>query len=393
MHSTTEAFSILENVAFSLKEVEVSLWDARHLVLAQTVCSPINMPPFRQSNVDGFALALHDGLKYSIVGEIKAGDERFIELQPGEAVKIFTGAAVPDSAQAVVPIEKAICTNNKLLTEELLLPETNIRALGSQIVKNAVALEIGTYLNAAAIGFLTGLGLTSVKVYPKPKVGIVITGNELVAAGLPLPYGKVYESNGIMLKAALYQDFYEALTLYDVADNLDETTSMLRNALAENDLLVVSGGISVGDHDYVGRALESLGATPLFYKVNQKPGKPLWVGQWEEKLIFALPGNPAAGLTCLYIYVLPTLDKLSGIKTEYTASLQKKLTHDYSVCNLRCQFLKALISGEGATILPHQDSAMLNSFALANGLVYLPEGNYQKITGDNVEVYPIQKLK
>ena len=389
MQSTAEAFSILDNVAFSLKEKEVALWDARYLVLAQTVFSPINMPPFRQSNVDGFAIALHDGLEYAIVGEVKAGDGHSLWLEPGQAVKIFTGAVVPDSAQAVVPIENAVQNNGQLLIEQLVLPESNIRALGSQISKNAIALEKGTYLNPAAIGFLAGLGMTSVRVYLKPKVGVVITGSELVIPGLPLPHGKVYESNGIMLKAALAEAHYEAVTLYAVADDFDLTKTILGTAIAENDLLVISGGISVGDHDYVGRALQSLKATTLFYKVNQKPGKPLWAGQWEDKLIFALPGNPAAGLTCFYIYVLPTLAKLSGFQIKYNATLQKKIAHDYSVSNSRCQFLKAIVSGGQVTILSHQDSAMLNSFALANALVYLQEGTYQKVLGDKVAVYPI----
>lgn len=391
MISITEAFSILENTPFPLKEVTVSLWEARNSVLAETVFSPINMPPFRQSNMDGYALCLHNVLEYSIVGEIKAGDFYSDKLQPGQAVKIYTGAAVPDSAQAVIQIEKVSANGNLLQLQENVLPETNVRSLGSQITQNQIALEKGTFLNAAAIGFLSGLGFTKVKVYQKPTVGIVITGNELVAPGQPLPRGKVYESNAVMLQSALYHSHFENVTLYKVEDNFENTKATLDKAIHENEMVIVSGGISVGDYDFVGKALENLNVKTLFYKVNQKPGKPLFAGKYNEKFIFALPGNPAASLTCLYIYVLTTLKKLSGLPVSYSSNYTLNLAHDYEISNSRNQFLKATIAGNEVTILSHQDSSMLNSFALANALVYLPSGNYTKTKGDKVAVYLFQQ--
>jgi molybdopterin molybdotransferase len=389
MISVNEAFSILQNITFSLKEKEVSLWEARNSVLVETLHSPINMPPFRQSNMDGFALCLYDTFEYEIIGEVKAGDENKIVLQPGQALKIFTGAAVPDSAQAVIQIEKVTIDRNTLLLNEVVLPETNIRPLGSQIKQNDMALDKGTYLNTAAIGFLAGLGFNKVKVYQKPKVAIVITGNELVQPGQSLPYGKVYESNAIMLQTALYNAHYDEVTLYQVNDEFENTKGILAKAINENDVVLVSGGISVGDYDFVSKALESLEVETLFYKVSQKPGKPLLVAKQNEKLVFALPGNPAASLTCFYIHVLPTLQKMSGMVVSYDSKNRMILAHDYEVNNSRDQFLKAKILGEEVTILPHQDSSMLDSFALANALVYLPCGNYIKAKGDKVNFYPI----
>jgi molybdopterin molybdotransferase len=389
MISVNEAFSILNNLPFPLKEMEVPLWEARNHVLSETVISPINMPPFRQSNMDGYALALHDDLAYEIIGEIKAGDTEQITLQPGQAIKIFTGAAVPDSAQAVIQIEKVEVNGNQLILQENVSPELNIRALGSQISKGAVALEKGAILNPAAIGFLAGLGFTSVKVYQKPTIGIVITGNELVRPGQPLPYGKVYESNAVMLQAALYQSHYEKVSLYEVKDDFESTKNILQKAIAENDAVLVSGGISVGDYDFTGKALESLGVETLFYKVSQKPGKPLYAGKLEQKIIFALPGNPAAALTCFYIHVRPVLNRLSGIEASFESNITKTLSHDVEVNNPRDQFLKAFVSADEVRILPHQDSSMLDSFALSNGLVYLPAGNYRKDKGESVAVYLI----
>ena len=387
MIAIDEAFSILSKTIFTLPQATISLENALRYVTAETILSPINMPPFRQSNMDGFALSLHQELTYEIVGEIKAGDSKPIQLLPGQAVKIFTGAAVPDSAQAVIQIEKVTVNDIQLLLQEPVLPETNVRPLGSQIKKNEIALEKGTILTPAAIGFLAGLGFTAVNVYQKPTVGIVITGNELVAAGQRLAYGQVYESNAIMLQTALLEAHYNQVQVYQVDDHFDNTKSILEKAIQTHDVVLVSGGISVGDYDFVGQALQSLAVETLFYKVNQKPGKPLMAGKLKGTLIFALPGNPAASLTCFYIYVKPTLEQLSGIKTNYQTTIQKPLAHDYLVNNSRSQFLKARLSDDAVTILSHQDSSMLDSFALANALVYVPNGNYDLRQGDKVAVY------
>jgi molybdopterin molybdotransferase len=387
MVSVQDAFSILKNNLPSSQEIEYSLLQARKHVLAQSLLSPINMPPFRQSAMDGFALCLHDALVYEIIGEIKAGDTHQVILLPGQAIKIFTGAAVPDSAQAVIQIEKVIVNEQQLVLDEALQAGTNVRPIGEQIAIGELALEKGTLLNAAAIGFLAGLGFTSVKVFKKPRVGILVTGNELVKPGLPLEYGKVYESNGIMLESALNEAYFEAVNLYEVNDNYENTRNKLQEAFSENDVVLVSGGISVGDYDFVAAALKELEVETLFYKVNQKPGKPLFAGKLKDKMVFALPGNPAAALTCFYVYVLPTLSILSGKATDYNQAKSIAIAHDYKVHNTRSQFLKTHIVNGEAVILSHQASSMLNSFSVANGLVFVPNGSYELKQGDSVDVY------
>lgn len=387
MISVQDAFSILQNNLPPLQQVEYSLIQARKHILAQDIVSPVNMPPFRQSAMDGYALCLFEGLEYEIVGEIKAGDTHQVVLSAGQAVKIFTGAAVPDSAQAVIQIEKVFVKDAKLKLEDIVKPETNVRPLGEQIKINELALEKGTLLNAAAIGFLAGLGCTSAKVYQKPKVGIVVTGNELVKPGESLEYGKVYESNGIMLQSALKDAFFDNVSLYEVNDDFENTKNRLDEAITANDVVLVSGGISVGDYDFVARALAELKVETLFHKINQKPGKPLFAGKLKDKLIFALPGNPGAALTCFYIYVLPTLKVISGEAANYNQSKLIALAHNYSIINTRAQFLKTIIVKDEATILSHQASSMLNSFSVSNGLVFVPEGTYELMKGDKVAVY------
>lgn len=387
MVSVQDAFSILQNNLPALQQVEIPLIQVQKHVLASAVFSPINMPPFRQSAMDGYALCLFEGLEYEIIGEIKAGDSHLVELLPGQAIKIFTGAAVPDSAQAVIQIEKVSEKDGRLFLQEPVKPETNVRPVGEQISVGELALEKGTLLNAAAIGFLAGLGFTSATVFQKPNVGIVVTGNELVKPGEPLEYGKVYESNGIMLATALKEAYFENVALYEVNDDFENTKNKLAEALSENEVVLVSGGISVGDYDFVARALKELEVETLFYKVNQKPGKPLFAGKTKDKIVFALPGNPAAALSCFYVYVVPTLAILSGKAPNYSQSKPIALSHDYSVRNTRSQFLKANIVDDQANVLSHQASSMLNSFAVSNGLVYVPDGTYELKKGDKVEVY------
>lgn len=388
MISVQQAINLLNNNIPKSKKNQLSLLDAQNHILADDVVSTINMPPFRQSAMDGFALNIHDSLVYNLIGEIKAGDSHKMELKPGEAIKIFTGAAVPDSANAVIQVEKTSLNGNRLELNETINLNTNIRPIGEQIKTNEVALIKGTKLNAASIGFLAGLGITTVTVYKKPSIGILVTGNELVKPGNNLEYGKIYESNSIMLQAALIDSEVKKSTIYEVNDDFLNTKNSIKKALNENDILLISGGISVGDYDFVKGALNELQVETLFYKVNQKPGKPLLAGKFEDKLVFALPGNPAASLTCYYIYVKPILKKITG-ELENSSTIKKEITHNFIVNNTRSQFLKASFLDYEVSVLSHQQSSMLNTFSLANCLIHLPEGTYELKKGSKVDIYHI----
>lgn len=386
MISVQQAIKIVKDQCKARSEFESKhVSNSLNCVLFNDVFSPINMPPFRQSAMDGFALNIHNNLNYELKGEIKAGDNTNPLLKPGEAVRIFTGAPVPDSANAVMMQEKTTIKNEVLYLTESVKPDTNIRPLGEQVLKGDVALKKGTKLNSAAIAYLTSLGITEVKVYKKPKIAIVVTGNELAQADEPLQYGQIFESNAVMLQCALKKSGYDNVTIHQVADNYEKTLKTLKEVLHLNDVLLVSGGISVGDYDFVGKALKELGVTEHFYKVKQKPGKPLFFGQKDEKYVFALPGNPAAALTCFYIYVLTALEQLNG-NSDF--SLHK--INAVSQCNFtkkgnRAQFLKAVYNNDSVEILEGQNSSMLHTFAIANALVFLDEDITQIKKGDKVE--------
>jgi molybdopterin molybdotransferase len=387
MISVEQATQIIsENSQQTDKSIDINLIDALSFVLFQDVLSTINMPPFRQSAMDGYAINLYDAKTYTLIGEVKAGDGHQLHLKPGDAVRIFTGAPVPDSANAVVMQEKISSQNHTLIIDSNITINENIRPLGEQVLEGQVALKKGVKLTAAAIAYLTTLGITQVKVYKKPSIAIVVTGNELVQAGQPLQYGQIYESNAIMLISALKQAGYTDVSTYSVSDHYEKTLQVLKEVIHENDIVLVSGGISVGDYDFVGKALKELGVVEHFYKVNQKPGKPLFFGKKDDKIIFALPGNPAASLSCFYIYVIAAIEKLSGNLNFKIKRVKAVSKSEFIKKGERAQFLKAIYKDGKVEILEGQNSSMLHTFALANALVYLADTDESVKINDEVEV-------
>lgn len=344
------------------------------------ILSPIDMPPFRQSAMDGYALNLHDGLTYKLIGEVKAGDSNPPQLKKAEAVRIFTGAPVPDTANAVIMQEKVGLNRTEITLNGQIAINHNIRTIGEQVKKGDLALRKGTKLTPAAIGYLSSLGIDRVSVFKKPTIAIITTGNELIEPGQDLVHGKIYESNSKMLQNALYNLKLYDISIHKVKDDYGKTLAKIASAIKANDLVIVSGGISVGDYDFVGKVLEALKVDTLFYKVKQKPGKPLFFGKKEGKLIFALPGNPAASLTCFYIYIYIALQKMMGNDNFELPKIKAKSISKFTKYGDRPQFLKALYKYGNVCILEGQSSAMLQTFAVSNALVFMPE------TINNIEI-------
>jgi len=391
MISVEEAKQLIENNIIPNEKIMISLKNAVNYNLSKDVIAPINMPPFRQSAMDGYALRLQNSEAYTVIDEVKAGDSHHPILNNGEAIRIFTGAAVPNTANAVVMQEKVTVENGTLKLQKIVLSEENVRPMGEQVKKGAIALKEGTKLTPAAIGYLASLGITDVEVYKKPTIAIVVTGNELTEPGTSLQYGKIYESNSIMLESTLASLDYTDVSIHKVEDDYINTRNLLNTIINENDLVLITGGISVGDYDFVGKALEELAVEEVFYKVKQKPGKPLFFGKKDNTPIFALPGNPAAALSCFYIYTYPALQKMSGTKNYHLANASAKSTSSFIKKGDRAQFLKAHITNDNVEILEGQSSAMLQTFALANAFVYVSEEQLNIAIGDNVQVIHLPK--
>lgn len=354
--------------------------------LSKDIVSPINMPPFRQSAMDGYALSLHNNLSYTLIDEVKAGDNHQPILKSGEAIRIFTGAPVPETANAVMMQEKVTADGSIITIETDVSEGHNIRPMGEQVKSGDLALKKGTKLTPAAIGYLTSLGITEAHVYKKPSIALITTGNELLEAGEPLTYGKIYESNSKMLLNALYNLKFYDVTIHKIEDDYIQTKNKLETVINNNDLVIATGGISVGDYDFIGKALKELQVKEVFYKVKQKPGKPLFFGKKENTAIFALPGNPAAALSCFYTYVYIALQKMMNKDTIELPRIKARSISTFEKRGDRPQFLKAIYNEGDVEILEGQNSSMLQTFALSNALVFVPEAISIISINDELEV-------
>jgi molybdopterin molybdotransferase len=392
MISVGDALEVLKQLNKSTDKVQESLKNANGLVLAQDVLAPIDQPNFNQSAMDGYALHFSEEKRaYKKVGEIQAGSSKEPVLKPGECVRIFTGAKVPASANTVIQQEWATEKNGTVEFDRVLSLNKNIRYQGEQIKTNELALPKGHQLNPASIGFLANLGVTEVMVYRQPIVHILTTGNELVPPGEMLKSGQIYESNSQMLYAALQKMGITNIAIQTIPDDYQATVNHIREAIQNADLVLISGGISVGDYDFVKEALAENNVKELFYKVNQKPGKPLYIGQTDSTIVAALPGNPAAALTCFYIYVQPMINALAGKGFVGLQESKAQIDRDIQIKGNRAQFLKAYAENEVVSPLDGQSSAMLKSYALANALIYIPENRTAIQKGDSVVIYQINQ--
>jgi len=374
MISVSEAKKlVIENCPAS--KIKTSpLSEANGCILAEPVYAVIDTPPFHQSAVDGYAFSYETWDKkngLAVVGEIQTGNYSNTSLLPNEAVRIFTGAPVPPYADTVVMQEKIKKDGTIIfILDEQIVKGTNVRLQGSQTKKGEIALTKNQLLTPAGISFLAGIGSTEVSVFSKPTVSIIVTGKELIKPGKKITEGKIFESNSIGLVAALEQLGISPESVEMVDDKEEEIELAIAKQL-HTDILILSGGVSVGDYDLVPASLEKCGVRKVFHKVKQKPGKPFYFGKYKQTLVFALPGNPASVMTCFYEYVVPAISSFT--QKNYFKKLLLPLANDYHKRSGLTHFLKGKTGETNVTILDSQESYMLNSFAVADCLVELDE--------------------
>ncbi|TAG14344.1 MAG: molybdopterin molybdenumtransferase MoeA [Sphingobacteriia bacterium] len=378
MKSVKEAKNIVVENAIRLHSIMLNLNDALGYTVSDSIFSPFQLPNFRQSSMDGYAIQFKDIQNTLIVqDELPAGIAKEIQLKEGQAIKVFTGGPIPDDANMVVQKEwVSVCENKISIDAEKIISNKiqtglNIRERGSAIEKNELVIAKGTVLNSFQISLLASLGLTKIAVYKKPNIAIIITGNELVQPGNSLLKGQVYESNSFGLKAALKSAGIESVNIFFAKDTLTETVDSIQQALAWADLVLLTGGISVGDYDFVATACASVGIETLFHGVLQKPGKPLFVGKINSRLVFGLPGNPSSVLSCFQQYVLPALALLTGKLPPSPEMIP--LQHSFEKKAGLCFFLKAYVSNGRVSVLPAQASFQLSAFTQANCWIELEE--------------------
>ncbi|WP_134090457.1 gephyrin-like molybdotransferase Glp [Olivibacter sp. XZL3] len=374
--SVEEAKGIINRQVFVKRRLKTAVEDADGKVLATDLYAPMDIPAFDQSSMDGYAFAFSDWGKdrsLPISGEIPAGKQGSLSLQKGTTARIFTGAALPLGADTVVMQELVTVKDNRAEVNDPNVALGNyVRKKGSEIKSGELALAAGTVLNPATIGFLSGIGLNEIAVYAAPTVALVITGDELQQPGTPLLHGQVYEASSRMLMAALRQMGIEGVEVFFAKDELNDTIHAMEKALDAADVVLLTGGVSVGDYDFVLRAAEACGVDKFFHKIKQRPGKPLFFGRKGEQVVFGLPGNPSSVLTCFYEYVWSVLCRLAG-KNIQLKKIEVPLLTSYIKNNQLTHFLKGFYRQGKVEILSAQESYRLRSFAMANCLVVLSE--------------------
>ena len=396
MVTVEEAKKILsENVQLA-DSVEVEILDALNGVLATDILSPIDLPSFDQSSMDGYAINSGNDLsrkEFEIIGEIKAGDEGNYILEIGQAVRIFTGAPVPMSADSIIVQEKVTEKNGVLFLEDQIKIGDCIRKKGTQIQKGEIALKKMTVLNPASIGFITSLGIVRVQLFRKPEISLIVTGNEIIAIGEELAMGKVFESNSYTLTSALKQMHIDVKNSFRVEDELEALENRIHHCLENSDIVLLTGGISVGKYDFAFEAMKACGVETVFYKVLQKPGMPVFAGKFGHKLIFALPGNPASALVCFYEYVYPAIMQMQGFQNIYLPKVKLRSINQITKKVGKSVFIRAKIMDGGVIELEKQDSNMLRSFADADGFIYLDKEVEVVKQNEEVEVHLLPFLK
>ena len=390
MIPVAEARKLIDDNCRGGREEVLRLIDALDRALAHDVISPLDTPPFHQSAVDGYAFRFKDwdrktGLE--VPGEVQAGNVYTAEIKSGHAVRIYTGAPIPDGLDTVIMQEKVEVQGSFIyITDQLIGAGSNVRLQGSQTKVGDVVLKKGHRMSPASISFLASLGITEIPVFANPYISIVVTGKELINPGEKIEGGQIFESNSFALGTALRAMGISPVSVEIVEDDESAIMKAISHALT-SDILILTGGASVGLYDLVPSSLEKCGVKKVFHKVKQKPGKPFYFGTYNDTLVFALPGNPAAVLSCFYEYITPAIGRFTG--RQYQKRLKMILAHDFQKKPGLTQFMKGKTKGNTVFILDHQESYLMNSFAHADALVELEENREVMLKGDLVNVLMI----
>ncbi|NOY06257.1 MAG: molybdopterin molybdotransferase MoeA [Chlorobi bacterium] len=363
-----------------LEAETVRLDQAAGRILAQDIIAEAPSPSFDSSAVDGYGITAGDTGKLrenpitlKLAGEIPAGGQLERPLRNGETVRILTGAPVPRSVATVVMQEDVEITKDGVRFSKKIAHGANIRRKGEEFGKHELILQRGQHLTSAAIGLIAKLGITTVSVSRLPRVGIITTGDEVVMPGTPLRPGQVWDSNTVSLKSALRRMGISRVYARRSGDNVSQLRRQTLALLESVDVLLVCGGVSVGDYDYTRRVFTECGVRELFWRVKIKPGKPLCFGRRDNAIVFGLPGNPASVLVAFYRFIRPALLAMMGARNPRpafrNAFLDRKLTHTPG----RVEYLRGVLGKDDTVrVLQHQDSHMLRSFAVADCLVEIP---------------------
>ena len=378
----TEALSAVLAGAEPLPEEMVALDAAHHRVLARDVAALRTQPPQAMSAMDGYAVRSADAssvaARLKVIGEVAAGRPFQETVGKGEAVRIFTGGVIPEGADAIIIQEDTVVEGGGITITEAAIAGRHLRPAGVDFRKGDVLLTRGTHLTDRDLSLAAGMNYAELPVRRRPKVAILATGDELVMPGSNPGPGQIVYSNGYALRALARQEGAETIDLGIAADSVEATTLGIRRARDSGaDILITTGGASVGDHDVVKQSLEAEGVAIAFWRIAMRPGKPMMHGRLGALRVIGLPGNPVSAYVCGFLFLAPLIRALSGRTDIHHAHETALLGRDVAANDMREDYLRARLEvrkdGETvATPVDHQDSSLLANLAAARALVIRP---------------------
>ena len=400
--SADDALSFLiDSASVTAMTEAVSLDDSLGRILASDIHSTINVPGFDNSAMDGYTIALNDNqvaqenLSFDVVDRIAAGSTGN-DLKVGNAARIFTGAPIPNGANTVVMQEECTLSEDKsqITVKRAINLNENIRPTGNDILKDNVILSSGRQIKPQDISLAASVGVGELVVFKKIKVGVFFTGDELVEPGNPLTPGKIYNSNRYALVALLKQVGCDVINLGNIEDKLDATCEALEALESQCDLIMTTGGVSVGEEDHVKPAVEKLGELNL-WKIRMKPGKPLAYGKVKQTPFIGLPGNPVSSFVTFCIFSLPFIKKMQGNSNYESKILKVKTNFDCKRAKPRREYARVRIDHSTETplanLFPKQGSDVMSSVVWADGIIEIPE-NTTFETGTILNYYSMSEL-
>ena len=400
--SADDALSFLiDSASVTAMTEAVSLDGSLGRILASDIHSTINVPGFDNSAMDGYTIALNDNqvaqenLSFDVVDRIAAGSTGN-DLKIGNAARIFTGAPIPNGANTVVMQEECTLSEDKsqITVKRAINLNENIRPTGNDILKDNVILSSGRQIKPQDISLAASVGVGELVVFKKIKVGVFFTGDELVEPGNPLTPGKIYNSNRYALVALLKQVGCDVINLGNIEDKLDATCEALEALESQCDLIMTTGGVSVGEEDHVKPAVEKLGELNL-WKIRMKPGKPLAYGKVKQTPFIGLPGNPVSSFVTFCIFSLPFIKKMQGNSNYESKILKVKTNFDCKRAKPRREYARVRIDHSTETplanLFPKQGSDVMSSVVWADGIIEIPE-NTTFETGTILNYYSMSEL-
>ena len=387
MISVTEALAHLFALTPQLPVEHVPLRAAAGRTLAQDVQAQRTQPPFAASAMDGYALRNDEakpGAQFHVIGESAAGHRFQGNIQPGQAVRIFTGAPVPTGADRVIIQEDVTRQGDHITLNNNLDQQTYIRAAG-QDFSAGEAITAPRTLRPADIALLAAMNIATVPVTRKPVVAIIPTGDELVQPGEAPSMDQIIASNSYGL-AALLEDLGASPRLLPIAQDSATSLALTFDLAQSADLIITIGGASVGDHDLVGQVAGDKGMEQAFYKIAMRPGKPLMAGKMGGAMMIGLPGNPVSAMVCGHVFVAPVIRAMLGHKADATPTQTATLAHDIGPNGPRAHYMRGHLGSEGLQVFDRQDSALLSVLARANCLAIRPPNDRARPKGDQLQI-------